>query len=203
MKFLPVILSISVMSSAALFPDTQNPEPNQQARTLVRDPPNPAAVALDLIRRQQYDSAITRLERILEAQPNNGEALTYLATANLYHDLDFTKAKKEFDEAFKAGGGATFFVTHSHEKISTDDIVNYCRGWLHFRKENVEFVPSEGSHGFKLSYAEINEFKQNRFSKTVFHIKVGDKNQNFRGRTANELEPLLILAVYKSFTRNS
>jgi len=166
-----------------------------------QSPATQTSAALDLIRRQKYDEAITQLEQILESNPNNGEALTYLATANLYHDLDFTKSKKEFEEAFKAGGGATFFVTHSHEKMNTNDFVDYCRGWLHLRKEGVEFVPSEGNHGFKLTYAQVEEFKQNRFSKTVFHIKVNGKNQNFRGRSASDLEPLLILALYKNFAR--
>jgi len=174
----------------------------ESAQSLTQGSSNSTNVALDLIRRQQYAQAITQLERILESNPNNGEALTYLATANLYSDLNFGKAKKEFDEAFRAGGGATFFVTHSHEKLPTDDIVNYCRGWLHLRKDGVEFVPSEGNHGFKLKFTEVEEFRQNRFSKTVFHIKVGEKNQNFRGRSAGELEPLLILAVYKSFSRS-
>ena len=202
MKFLTVILALLLFHSATQYALVQSPEPNlPPTRTLIHSPLTPASAALDLIRRQQYDEAITRLERILESNPNNAEALTYLATAILYHDLDFTKAKKEFDAAFKAGGGGTFFVTHSHEKFSTDDMVDYCRGWLHLRKDSVEFVPTEGNHGFKLKYTEIAEFKQNRFSKTVFHIKVGEKNQNFRGRSANELEPLLILALYKSFSK--
>ncbi len=159
-------------------------------------------VILDLIYRQKYNEAITRLEQILERTPANGEALTYMATATLYHDLNFTKAKKEFEEALRAGGGATFFVTHSHEKFNTDDVVDYCRGWLHLRMDGVEFVPAEGSHGFKVKYNEVEEFKINRLSKSTFHIKVGGKSQNFRGRTKSELEPLLIIALYKSFTRN-
>lgn len=166
----------------------------------IRAPTDPAI--LNLIYRQNYNEAITRLERVLERNPGNGEALTYLATAMLYHDLNFTKAKMEFEEAFKAGGGATFFVTHSHEKFSTDDAVDYCRGWLHFRADGVEFVPTEGSHGFKIKYNEVEEFKKNRLSKTAFHIKVGGKSQNFRGRSNSELEPLLIIALYKSFIRN-
>jgi len=161
-----------------------------------------ADVALDLIRRQRYDDAITVLEKILESNPNNAEATTFLVTANLYKNLDFTKAKRDFDEALKSGGGATFYVSHSHEKFTSDDeVVDYCRGWLHFRKDGVSFVPNEGTHGFTLRYEEITEFKQNRFSKKFFHIKVGEKNQNFRGRTSSELEPLLILAVYKSFSQ--
>ncbi len=174
--------------------------PNSPPSSFFAQAPNASsAAALDLIRRRQYGEAITRLERILELNPNNGEALTYLATANLYNDLNFTKAKKDFDEALKAGGGATFFVTHSHEKIVTGDVVNYCRGWLHFRRDGVTFVPEEGDHGLNLKYSEIVEFKQNRLSKTFFHINAGAKTQNFRGRSTNELEALLILAVYRSF----
>src|SRR6185295_13015300 len=56
--------------------------------------PSAWAPTLDLIYRLKYDEAITRLEQILEKNPRNGEALTFMATANLYHDLDFTKAQK-------------------------------------------------------------------------------------------------------------
>jgi tetratricopeptide (TPR) repeat protein len=158
-------------------------------------------VILNLIYRQKYNEAITQLEQILEKNPRDGEALTFMATANLYHDLNLTKAQREFEEAFRAGGGATFFVTHSHEKFSSVDVVDYCRGWLHLRRDGVEFVPIEGSHGFKLKYNEVEEFKRNRLSKTVFHIKVSGKSQNFRGRSNSDLEPLLIIALYKNFTR--
>jgi tetratricopeptide (TPR) repeat protein len=176
----------------------------EPGRAAIQAPTNQAAFAgiLDLIHRQKYNEAITRLEQVLERNPTNGEALTYMATANLYHDLDFTKAQKDFTEAFKAGSGATFFVTHSHEKFAGDDIVDYCRGWLHLRIDGGEFVPLDGSHGFKFKYKEVEEFKQNRLSKTVFHIKVGGRSQNFRGRSNSDLEPLLIIALYKSFARN-
>lgn len=159
------------------------------------------AGVLNLIYRQKYNEAITQVEQVLEKNPGNGEALTYLATAKLYHDLNFTKAKKEFEDAFKAGGGATFFVSHSHEKFNTEDMVDYCRGWLHLRRDGIQFVPTEGPHGFKLKYTEVEEFKTNRLSKIVFHIKVGGKSQNFRGRSNSDLEPLLIIALYKSFDR--
>lgn len=167
----------------------------------IQTPTNPKGLAgiIELIYRQKYDEAITRLEQILERDPANGEALTYKATASLYQERSFTKAQKEFEEAFKAGGGATFFVSHSHELFSTGDAVDYCRGWLHLRGEGVEFAPLEGQHGFKFKYAELEEFKKNRLSKTVFHIKVGGKSQNLRGRSNSELEPLLIIALYKRF----
>ena len=156
---------------------------------------------LDLIHRQKYADAITQLEQVLEREPENSEALTYMATANLYRTRDFFKAQKEFKEAFNAGGGATFFVTHSHEMFTTADVVDYCRGWLHLRRNTVEFVPTEGSHGFKLQVNEIQEFKINRLSKKVFHIKTDGKSQNFRGRSNTDLEPLLIIALYKSFNQ--
>lgn len=156
----------------------------------------------DLIYRQKYNEAITRLERVLENNPRDGEALTYMATASLYQKFDFTKAQADFKEAFKAGGGATFFVTHSHEKFSTDDTVDYCRGWLHLRVQGVEFVPIEGNHGFNFKYDEVEEIKRNRLSKKVFHIKVGDKNLNFRGRSNTDVEALLIIALFKSFARS-
>ena len=156
---------------------------------------------LDLIHRQKYSDAITQLEQVLEREPGNSEALTFMATANLYRTRDFFKAQKEFKEAFNTGGGATFFVTHSHEMFTTADVVNYCRGWLHLRRNTVEFVPTEGSHGFKLEVKEIQEFKINRLSNKAFHIKTGGKSQNFRGRSNTDLEPLLIIALYKSFNQ--
>lgn len=160
------------------------------------------SAVLDLIYRQKYNEAITRLEEILERDPKNSEALTYMATANLYQTRDFLKAQKEFEEAYETGGGATFFVTHSHEKFTTDYVADYCRGWLHLRKDAVEFVPTAGTHGFKLNYSKVEEFKINRLSKRAFHIKLGGKSQNFHGRSNTELEPLLIVALYKSFTRH-
>lgn len=156
---------------------------------------------LDLIYRQKYNEAITKLERVLENNPADSDALTYMATANFYFDHDFSKARRDFDKAFKAGGGATFFVTHSHERFSTGDVVEYCRGWLHLRADGVEFVPIEGTHGFKSKYNEVEEIKINRLSKKFFHIRVGEKSQNFRGRSNTDVEPLLIVALYKSFTR--
>jgi len=164
--------------------------------------PKGLAAILELIYRQKYDEAITELEQILEKDPANGEALTYMATASLYQERNFTKAQKEFAQAFSAGGGATFFVTHSHERFSTGDAVDYCRGWLHLRADGVEFVPIDSTHAFKLKYAEVEEFKKNRLSKTVFHIKVGGKSQNLRGRSNSDLEPLLIIALYKRFAQN-
>jgi tetratricopeptide (TPR) repeat protein len=157
---------------------------------------------LDLIYRQKYNEAITRLEDVLEKDPKNAEALTYMATANFYLHQNFTTALEDFKEAFNAGGGASFFVTHSHEKFNTDYVADYCRGWLHLRKDGIEFVPSEGGHGFKVSYSEVEEFKVNRLSKRAFHIKFNKKSQNFYTRSNGEFEPLLIIALSRSFNRN-
>jgi len=162
---------------------------------------SPAAPALDLIRLQHYNDAINRLEGILEARPAEPEALTYLATAQMYMDKDFLKAQKSFEAAFRAGGGASFFVSHSHEKIGGNDLVDYCRGWLHLRKSGVRFVPVEGGHGFDQGYSSIVEVQRNRFAKTLFHIKYSEKSQNFRGRTGDESEALLVVALFKKFAR--
>lgn len=197
----PALLSIPIVVLAIwLFTDGSR----ANGPVVFQSPRDRATFAgiLDLIYRQKYNEAITKLERTLEREPRNGEALTYLATASLYQELNFTKAQKDFKEAYTAGGGATFFVTHSHEKFNTEDVVDYCRGWLHLRADGIEFEPMEGAHGFKSSYGEVEEFKTNRLSRKVFHIKVGEKSQNFRGRTNGEVEPLLIIALYKSFSRN-
>ena len=173
---------------------------NASAQTTTQSAIDP--VIQTLIHRQKYNEAITRLDQILEREPQNGEALTYMATANLYQNLEFTKAQREFEEAFKAGGGATFFVTHSHEEFTTDDIADYCRGFFHLRKERLEFVSVDGTHTIKVPFSELKEFKQNRLSRKAFHIKFGGKSQNFQGRSNTELEVLLIIALYKSFTGN-
>lgn len=157
---------------------------------------------LNLIYGQKYDEALTRLEEVLEREPKNAEALTYMATANLYLHRNFTSALEDFNEAFKAGGGASFVVTHSHEKFNTDYIADYCRGWLHLRKDGIEFVPTDGTHGFKLTYAQIEELKINRLSKRALHIKFNQKSQNFYTRSNTEFEPLLIIALLKSFNKN-
>lgn len=160
------------------------------------------STALTLIYRHKYNDAISQLEQILETEPHNTEALTYMATANLYQTLDFGRAQKEFETAFKSGGGATFLVNHSHESLTTSDVVDYCRGWLHLRRDTVEFAPIEGAHGFKLNFSQVQEFKRNRLSKKAFHIKIGEKNQNFRGRSNTDVEALLIVALYNNFARN-
>jgi tetratricopeptide (TPR) repeat protein len=164
-------------------------------------PDSPTDRALDLIGRQRYDDAINRLEQILETRPAEPEALTLLATAQLYADKDFLKAQKAFEAAFRAGGGASFFVNHSHEKLGGSELADYCRGWLHLRKDGVRYVPSDGDHGFSRPYSGIVEFQPNRWRKALFHIKYAEKNQNFRGRTGDESEALLVVALFKKFAR--
>jgi tetratricopeptide (TPR) repeat protein len=193
MKALSIVLVLILGNAPSQYRAPSHLHENRQTKT--------TDAARDLIFRQKYDEAINAIEAILESNGPRGEAQTYLAAANLYRSQDFSVAKKEFEEAFKAGGGASFIVSHSHEDLSSEEMVDYCRGWLHLRKDGIAFIPYEGNHGFQLNYSDIIEFKQNRFSKRVFHIKVGGKNQNFRGRTPNELEPLLILALYRAFAR--
>jgi tetratricopeptide (TPR) repeat protein len=171
---------------------------------LLAPPQSSADVAFDarrLIRQQRYNDAINLLEQRLETSPDDGEALAYFGAAKLYADHDFLKAQEMFERSFRAGGGASFFVSHSHESaMSGEDITSYCRGWLHLRRGGLEFVPEDGEHGFKMPFADVVELKQNRL-KTFFHLKRGGANQNFRPRTSDERETLLILALYKKFSR--
>jgi tetratricopeptide (TPR) repeat protein len=175
------------------------------AATVPPAPPrNPAGVVADarrLIRQQRYNDAINLLEQYLETSPDDGEALTYFGAAHLYAERDFVKAQEMFERAFRAGGGASFVVNHSHESMmSGDDMTVYCRGWLDLRHDRLDFVPEEGDHGFSLAYGEVAELKQNRV-KAFFHLKRGGANQNFRPRTGDERETLLILSLYKKFSR--
>ncbi len=173
------------------------------AQTQGQTPNQPSTIqASILIYRQRYNEAITQLEQVLETEPANSEALTYMATVNLYRNLQFLQAQAEFEKAYKAGGGATFIVNHSHEAFNTDDVVDYCRGWLHLRRNSLEFVPFESSHRFRIDFNQVEEFQRNKLSKKAFHIKFGGKSQNFRGRSNTESEPLLIIALYKSFAQN-
>jgi tetratricopeptide (TPR) repeat protein len=186
---------LSLLLSAALLLAPLLPAPRAQRSAEV------VAEAQKLIRQQRYGDAVNRLEQFLETSPEDAEALTYLAAAHLYADRDYLKAQEAFTSAFRAGGGASFFVTHSHESMmSGEDVTNYCRGWLHLRRDRLEFVPDEGLHGFSVRFADVVEFKQNRHKK-FFHVKLGGANQNFRPRTGEELETLLILALYKRFSR--
>jgi tetratricopeptide (TPR) repeat protein len=171
------------------------------SRAALKGPSDIINDAQRLIRQQRYDDAINRLEQYLETSPGDAEALTYLATAHLYAGHDYLRGQEMFEHAFRVGGGASFFVTHSHESVlSGGDVTDYCRGWLHLRRGRIEFVPEDGSHGFRVPYAEVVEIKQNRH-KAFFHVKIGGANQNFRPRAGGELETLLILALYKKFSR--
>jgi tetratricopeptide (TPR) repeat protein len=184
-----------LLSAALLLTPLHAPAPRAQRSAEV------VAEAQKLIRQQRYADAVNRLEQFLETSPEDAEALTYLATARLYADHEYLKAQEMFVQAFRAGGGASFFVAHSHESMmSGEDVTDYCRGWLHLRRDRLEFAPEEGMHGFSVRFADIVELKQNRHKK-FFHVKLGGANQNFRPRTGEELETLLILALYKRFSR--
>ena len=158
------------------------------------------AVARDMIAERRYDSAISKLEHALEANPNNPDALMFMGAAVLYSEKSVPKAQKLFEQSFQAGGGAALWVSHSHEKLGTDELADYCRGWLYLRKDGVEFAPADSDHGFRFSYSEIKELKQNRLSK-LFHIKDSNKTFNFRPRSGDEGEVLLTVALYSRFSR--
>jgi tetratricopeptide (TPR) repeat protein len=159
--------------------------------------------ARELILERRYKDAITKLEEALETSPNHAEALSLLGAAYLYGDGDFIKAKKTFDASSRAGGGATFWVNHSHEKLGTSEPSDYCRGWFYVGKEGIEFAPEHGQHGFRLSYLGLKELKQNRLFKSQFHVNDGQKTFNFRPRTGDEGEVWLVVAMFKNLSKQN
>ena len=162
--------------------------------------PKEVAMAREMIAQRRYDDAVSKLEQTLEAKPGQADALMFMGAAVLYGEMNFLKAQKLFEQSFQAGGGAVFWVNHSHEKLGTEEMADYCRGWLYLRKGEIEFAPSDGEHSFRLAYSDIKEFKQNRFTK-LFHIKDSNKTFNFRPRSGDGGEILLTLALYKKFAR--
>jgi len=163
--------------------------------------PREVLQAREMIAQRRYDDALSKLEEALEARPRQSDALMFMGAAILYHDKDFLKAKKYFEESFQGGGGAALWVNHSHEKLGTDELADYCRGWLYLRRGEIQYVPDAGDHAFRVSASEVKEMEQNRLAKKLFHLKDANKTYNFRPRTGDEGEVLLILALYKKFSR--
>lgn len=163
------------------------------------------SLARAMVRNYRYDDALVKLQEALEQTPDDAEALSLVGTVYLYRDKDFLKAKKQFEESYRRGGRATFWVNHSHEKLGSSEMSDYCRGWLLLGKAGVQFAPEASDHGFQATYAQVKEFKPNRLRRAFFHISfpIGGegKNYNFQPRTKDEGEVLLILAMYKAFTR--
>jgi hypothetical protein len=150
----------------------------------------------------RYDQAIDELEQELARNPDDPEALTFLATAQTYKDRDFIKAKQNFENSIGKGGGASFVVSHSHEvsAMSVGEPNDYCRGWLHLRKGEARFVADNGAHSVVIPFSEIVEVKQNHMPK-LFHIKFAkDRNYNFSPRSRDERESLLIIVVYQKLS---
>lgn len=166
---------------------------------------SPAAVAapdlsavLGLIVQQKYDDALNRLEELEVRHPQDPEILTLQATARMYRDRDFLRAQKDFETALAKGGGATFLLNHSHEitKMATDEMADYCRGWLHLRRDGLRFVPLEEGHRLQLAYAQVVEIKQNA-NRKLFHLKLEKDNYNFLPRSRHEMEALLAIVMFK------
>ncbi len=156
-----------------------------------------------LIQQSRYDQATNKLEVILEAEPNQPDALMFTGTIYLYHELDHLKAMKWFEMSLKLGGRAAFLVQHSHESLGGSQLADYCRGWLILRGKEIEFTPDNGTHGFSVSRSELQEFKQNRRLQSMFHIRLKDDNFNFRPSTGQEDEVLLIVAMYKKLSQST
>ena len=184
---------LRVLISSALLLVNYSPVQDSAAAKL--------ALSRAQIRDLKYEGAITTLEPLLEQNPRHPEALTLLAAANMYSTRDFVKSLKRFEEAYAASGGALFWVSHSHEKLGTSELADYCRGWLYLRKSEIEFLPENSEHGFHLPYSQIADFAQNKLIKRMFHITDSTKTYNFRPRTGEESETLLVIALYKKFSR--
>jgi len=153
--------------------------------------------AREMIKQQKYNDAINLLEQVLEQHPESAEALSLLAASLMYSTRDFAKSLTRFKDALKAGGYAVFWVSHSHEKLGTSELADYCRGWLYLRANEIEFAPENSDHGFRLPYSQVLEVAQNRLSKRMFHIKDSNKTYNFRPRSGEESEVMLVVALYK------
>lgn len=154
-----------------------------------------------MVKQQRYNDAINILEQVVEQNPSHAEAISLLATSQMYATHDFVKALAGFEDALKLGGYAALWVSHSHEKLGTSELADYCRGWLYLRKDGVEFTPQNSDHGFQITYSQIEEFAQNKLARRLFHIKYSNKTYNFRPRSGEESEVLLVVAVYKKHSK--
>lgn len=171
--------------------------------------PPSVAMAAGMIKDERYDDAINKLEQLLATKPNDPEALTLLATARIYKDRDYLKGKELFEAAIKQGGGASFFVGHSHEVtvMSVGDPSNYCRGWLHLRKGTLSFVPDSSTHSIELAAADIKEFGRHGIHKKLVHVETKkdkdgkDHKFNFAPRSRLESETLLIIVMHQKLAR--
>src|SRR5262249_54046572 len=124
--------------------------------TAVQDPvAGRISSAREMVKQRRYQDAINALEDILDKRPAQADAVSLLAASNMYSSGDFVRALGSFEEAIKAGGYAIFWVSHSHEKIGTSELADYCRGWLYIRANEIEFVPDNSDHGFRLVYTEV------------------------------------------------
>jgi tetratricopeptide (TPR) repeat protein len=165
---------------------------------LIQDPlVTRVSSAREMIKQQKYNEAINLLEQVLEQKPESADAASLLAVSYMYSTRDFLKALTRFQEAFRAGGYAVFWVSHSHEKLGTSELADYCRGWLYLRANEIEFSPENSDHGFRLPYSQVQEVAQNKLSKRLFHIKDSSRTYNFRPRSGEESEVMLVVALYK------
>lgn len=159
------------------------------------------ASARELIKNQKYDDAINILEQVIEQRPEHAEALSLLATSHMYSTRNFVESLKRFEYALKVGGFAVFWVSHSHERLGTSELADYCRGWLYVRADEIEFAPENSDHGFRLVYSQVMEIAQNKLAKRLFHIKDSSRTYNFRPRSGEESEVMLVVALYKKHSK--
>ncbi len=155
-------------------------------------------VAVRQIVSGQYKAAAAGLEQLLARTPGDKEAAIFLATARAYQEEDSMKAKEHFLEGIRRGDGVSFFVRHSHEItfFSEGDPNDYCRGWLHLRKDQLTFITESKAHDLQAPFSKISEFKMIR--KLIFQVRIGkDEKYNFAPRSKQASEALLAVVMYQ------
>jgi len=155
----------------------------------------------------KFNEALNSLEEVWEQDQSDVAVAENLAMAYLYADHNLIKAKALDEQAIAAGGKASFFVQHPHEKIGfvSGDMVEFCSGRLSVSRERMVFTSKDQRHSFVVEKGQIKEFKANHVygsSRGMYHLRTADKKDyNFRPRTWSEEEQQLIVQLVNEHLR--